>query len=85
MGQLFMAISAGDQRRTARRVQLCRIVPRGLRRSGGDRPAVAALSEGGKIGQCGWLQDRYASTGRSRPRPDDEGSGRARAKRVAEA
>jgi predicted 3-demethylubiquinone-9 3-methyltransferase (glyoxalase superfamily) len=48
----------------------------------------AALSEGGKVEQCGWLQDRYGLSWQITPTVLGEmmkSSDRARAKRVAEA
>ena len=48
----------------------------------------AALSDGGKIERCGWLQDRYGLSWQITPRVLGQmmkSSDRARAKRVAEA
>ena len=60
--------------------------------SGADQAEIdrlwAALSQGGSIEQCGWLKDRYGVSWQIVPTVLGEmmkDSGRARARRVAEA
>jgi predicted 3-demethylubiquinone-9 3-methyltransferase (glyoxalase superfamily) len=84
IGQPFMAISAGPLDAFNHSISLMVECD--------DQAEIdrlwAALSEGGKIEQCGWLQDRYGLSWQIVPAvlgPMMKDPDRARAKRVAEA